>query len=99
MSSVNVSPVVAVEHDDARCPLDADEEVVLAALVVVQAADRAGAREGQVRLPRRLRQQALAPELDEPAALVLEAAQRDAERGPRSRPRLAPSRRTKSLTA
>ena len=79
MSSVNVSPVVAVEDDDARRPLQADEEVVLSALVVVEPADRAAARERDVRLPRRLRQQALAAQLDEPAALVLEPLQRDAE--------------------
>ena len=69
----------SVEHDDARRSLQAGEEVVLAALVVVKAADDALARERDVRLARRLRQQALAPELHEPAALVLEQAQRDAD--------------------
>ena len=52
-----------VEDDDAGRSLEADEEVVLAALVVVQAADHAPAREAQVRLARRLREQRLAPEL------------------------------------
>ena len=79
MSSVKVSPLLAVEHDDARRALQADEEVVLAALVVVEAANDALTGEGDVRLPRRLRQQALAAELREPAALVLEEPQRDAE--------------------
>ena len=41
---------LAVEDDDARHALQADEEVVLAALVVVEAADHAAAREGDVRL-------------------------------------------------
>ena len=77
MSSVKRLAGAAVEHDDARHPLQADEEIVLAALVVVEAADHALAREGDVRLPRRLRQEALAPELREPAALVLEEPQRD----------------------
>ena len=66
-----------VEHDDACHPLQADEEIVLATLVVVEAPNHALARERDVRLPRRLRQHALAPELHEPAALVLEALQRD----------------------
>ena len=79
MSSVNVSPGLAVEHDDARRALEADEQVVLPALVVVQPADDAAAREGDVRLARRLRQQALAAQLDEPAALVLEPLQREPE--------------------
>ena len=36
MSSVNVSPGRAVEDDDANRPREADEDVVLAALVVVE---------------------------------------------------------------
>ena len=77
MSSVNVAPVLAVEHDDARRSLQAGEEVVLAALVKVEAADDALARERDVRLHGRLRQDALASQLAEPAALVLEPLQRD----------------------
>ena len=77
MSSVKLSPGGPVEHDDARRALQADEEVVLAALVVVEAADDALPGEGDVRLPRRLRQEALAADLREPAALVLEEPQRD----------------------
>ena len=41
---------VAVEHDDAGHALQAGEEVVLAALVVVEPADHAAARERDVRL-------------------------------------------------
>ena len=60
----------AVEHDDAHHPLEADEEVVLAALVIVEAADHAAARAREVGLPDRLGQSARARELGEPAALV-----------------------------
>ena len=42
MSSVNASPRLGVEDDDARHARQADEEVVLAALVVVEAADHPG---------------------------------------------------------
>ena len=35
---------LAVEHDDANHPLETDEEIVLAALVVMQPADNAFAR-------------------------------------------------------
>ncbi len=66
-----------VEHDDARHPLQADEEVILAALVVMETPEDALAREREVGLSRLLRQQRLAPDLREPAALVLETAQRD----------------------
>ena len=51
---------LAVEDDDAGRPLRQHEEVVLAALVVVQPADHARRGERHVRLPRRLRQHALA---------------------------------------
>ena len=78
MSSVKVSPVRDVEDDDAGHALQAGEEVVLAALVVVEPANHAPARERDIRLPGRLRQQALPAQLDEPAALVLEPAERDA---------------------
>ena len=77
MSSVNVAPVVAVEDDDARHALHAREEVVLAALVEVEAADHAATGERDVRLHGRVREEALAAELAEPAALVLEALERD----------------------
>ena len=87
---------VAVERDDARTALKADEEVVLPALVVVQAADRALAREGDVRLADRLRQSARAGDLRQPAALVLEAAQRDSAAGCSTRSGAA---RTRSITS
>src|SRR6476619_5387426 len=41
---------LAVEDDDAGHALEAAEEIVLATLVVVEAADHAGTREGEVRL-------------------------------------------------
>ena len=69
----------AVEHDDARHPLQADEQVVLAPLVIVEAADHTAMREVDVRLAGLLGQHALAAQLDEPAALVVEALQRDPE--------------------
>src|SRR5262249_33076332 len=53
------------------------EQVVLPAQVIVEAADHATPREGDVRLHRRPGQQALAAKLAEPAPLVLEQAQRD----------------------
>jgi hypothetical protein len=68
---------LAVEHDDAHHPLQAEEEVVLAALVVVQRADHARAREREVRLADRLRQPARAHQLHEPAALVLMSTEGD----------------------
>jgi hypothetical protein len=89
-----------IEHDDAGHPAEAGEEVVLAALVVVQGADYALPREDDVGLPCLLRQPALAPQLDEPAALVLEAAQRNALYGlDHTRALFTPCFRTKSLTA
>jgi hypothetical protein len=66
-----------VEHDDAHHALDAGEEIVLAALVVVETPDHASAREREVRLLHRLRQLRRAHQLREPATLVVEAAQRD----------------------
>ena len=77
MSSVKVSPVDAVEDHDAHAALQADEEVVLAALVVVEAADHAALRPREIRLPDRRRQSAAAGELAEPAALVLVPAERE----------------------
>ena len=59
-------------------PSQAEEQVVLAALVVVERADHALARPREVRLPDRLRQLARAHQLHEEAALVVEPAQRDA---------------------
>ena len=49
----------AFEDDDAGHALEAAEEIVLAALVVVEAADHAGAREGEVRLAGRPRERRL----------------------------------------
>ena len=79
---------LAVERDDARTSLQADEEIVLSALVEVQAADRALTREGDVRLADRLRQVCRARDLDEPPARIVEPAQRDEVRafGPEVRP-------------
>src|SRR5581483_1484698 len=68
---------IAVHDDDAGRPLKADEEVVLAALVVVEAADDALPRADEIRLPDRLRELRRAHDLAEPAPLVVEAAQRD----------------------
>src|SRR5215212_4918559 len=89
---------LAVEHDHARRSLQAGEEVVLPALVVVQAADRPATREGNVHLHRRLGQRALPPQLHEPAALVVEAAKRDPDEPVDHATRLTPFARTKSLT-
>src|SRR5262245_39127643 len=91
-------PGLAVEHDDASSAAQTAEEVGLAALVVVEAADHARAREGDVRLPGRLRQCALAANLHQPAALVLEAAQREADDPLDHQSWFAPPERTKSLT-
>src|SRR5712691_3863885 len=88
---------VSVKDDDARCALQADEQVVLAALVVVQPADHAAPREGDVGLARRLGEERLAPQLHQPAALVLETPERNAQ-DPFDH-LLTPFRRTKSLTA
>src|SRR5262249_24599507 len=66
----------AVEDNDARHSQQAGEEIVLAALVVVQASDDALPRERHVRLDGRLRQDRLPAQLHEPAARVLETAQR-----------------------
>ena len=96
MSSVKVSPVTAVEHDDAYRPLETDEEVVLAALVVVEAADHALPRVGEVHLADRLRERARARELAEPAALVGMPLERDAAQALDHRRRPL---RTKSFTA
>src|SRR6185437_792906 len=63
------------EPHDARLALQAHEEVVLPALVVVQPANRPLAREGDVRLPDRLRQKTRTGDLGQPATLVLETAQ------------------------
>ena len=79
-------------------PCEADEEIVLAALVVVQAADHALARERDVRLAHRLRQLRRAHQLHEPAALVVVALQRDA-RDRNGHGLFAPFARTKSLTS
>lgn len=46
---------LAVQHDDAHHPLHAREEIVLAALVVVEATDGPLAREDEIGLAHRLR--------------------------------------------
>jgi hypothetical protein len=66
-----------VEHDHPRPPLQAHEEVVLPAPVEVQRADHTRSRERDVRLAHRLVVPARTVDLDEPAAPVLEAPQRD----------------------
>src|SRR3954465_4150893 len=66
---------LTVERHDASLALQAHEEVVLPALVVMQPANRPPAREGDVRLPDRLRQEARTRDLRQPATLVLEPAQ------------------------
>jgi hypothetical protein len=68
---------LAVEHDDARRSAQAREEVVLVALVVVEAADDALPRERDVRLAGRLRKGAVSAQLDEPAPLVGDVPERD----------------------
>src|SRR5204863_8148162 len=84
---------LAVEDDDAHHALEADEEIVLPALVIVQAADHALARAREVRLPDRLGQRARANELCEPAAPVLVPGERKREHIHARR------RRTKSFTS
>ena len=66
-----------VEDDDAHHPLETEEEIVLPALVVVEAAHHARPRVREVRLADRLRQVTRTRELREPPALVLEALQLD----------------------
>src|SRR5262249_5631656 len=88
---------LAVENNDTRRPGQAREEVGLTALVVVEPADDARAREGDVRLMGRSRQGAVTAKLVEPAALVavpLEREQPDAV----DHAWFAPCARTWSLT-
>src|SRR5262245_24115896 len=73
---------LSVEDDNARRPSETDEEVVLASPVEVQPPNHASPGEGDIRLHGRLRKQAVAPDLDEPAALVREDPQRK-EKDPR----------------
>src|SRR5205814_2199642 len=87
-----------VEHDDARGALEADEEIVLAALVVVQPPDDAPAREREVRLPDRLRQLAVSVDLGQPAAFVLEPAERNLDDA-LHQSRFTSFARTKSFTS
>src|SRR5581483_535788 len=85
-----------VEHDDAHRPGEADEHVVLAALVEMQASNDALARVGEVRLHERLRERARTSELAEPSTLVLVAHQLDT---PQTVDHLfTPVARTKSFT-
>jgi hypothetical protein len=79
--------------------VDASEQVVLPALVEVQAANHALPRERDVRLHGRLRQRALTPELHEPPSLVVEAAKRDPDEALDHAGRLTPLARTKSFTS
>src|SRR5262249_28012987 len=86
----------AVEHDDANHSGEAEEEIVLAALVVVEATNDAATGAREVQLPDRLRQSARAGELREPAAVVRVAREREPAAPFDPPPRL---RRTKSLTS
>ncbi len=88
---------VAVEDDDTGLAGDAVEEIVLAALVVVEAADHALSRERDVRLAGRLRQPRLAAYLHDPAARILVHQGRQAE-DPLDHGLFTPLARTKSLT-
>ena len=69
---------LAVEHDDAHHALEAEEEVVLSALVVVQRANHTLPRPSEIRLAHGLRQRARPHQLHEEPALVVETAQRNA---------------------
>src|SRR5581483_6271387 len=86
----------AVENDDAHGPGEADEEIVLAALVVMEPANDAPARAREIHLTDRLRERARTGELGEPAPLVLPPGQGDDSQPFDQRPRLP---RTKSFTA
>ena len=88
---------LAIEHDHASDPVERCKEVVLATLVVVEPADHSPAREGDVGLTGRRGQRALAPELHEPAAVILELAQGQHLDTVDHR-LFAPFARTKSLT-
>src|SRR5581483_7843640 len=87
----------AIENDDADHPGQAEEHVVLPALVEVQPTDDALAREREIRLPEGLRQRARARELAEPAALVRMTDELDALQAVDHR--FTPFARTKSLTS
>ena len=89
---------LAIEHHDAGDAVEAGEKVVLTALVVVQPSNNAPPRERDVRLPGRRGQRTLAPQLHEPAALILELAQGQ-HLDPIDHFLLAPFARTKSLTS
>ena len=91
-------PRAAIEDDDASVPLEAYEEVVLAALVVVEPADDAVSRKRDVRLFRRPGQERLAPDLRHPAAIVLVHPERDPLEAV-DHSLLTPLARTKSFTA
>jgi len=86
-----------IEDNDPSRSLQADEEIVLAALVVVQAPDHAPPRERDIRLPHRPVEPARPVDLDEPTTLVLEPPQRDPAHA--FHQRFAPCWRTKSFTA
>ena len=84
-----------VEDDDAHHSGEADEEVVLSALVVMEAAQDALARVREIHLPDRLRQHARASELREPATVVGVPLEREAAQSLDHPVRLP---RTKSFT-
>jgi hypothetical protein len=67
----------AVEHDDASGAEEASEEVVLAALVVMEATNHALTREGDIRLHSRFSHPALAPHLEKPPALIASVRERN----------------------
>src|SRR3989442_7722987 len=90
MSALKASPV-SVERDDACTALQADEQIVLATLVVVQPTDRSLPREGDVRLADGLGQAAGPGNLRQPPPLVLETLQRDQARALRAEMRPADS--------
>ncbi len=89
---------VAVEDDDTRRSGEAREEVGLAALVIVEPANYAGPREGDVGLAGRGGESAVAAELIDPAALVAVQLERD-QLDAVDHPWFAPCARTWSLTA
>src|SRR4029079_3317209 len=72
-------PGLAVEDDDPCHSLQADEQVVLTAFLDVEAADTHVARASEVRLHHPAWERAVATELAEPAPLVLEPPQWEAQ--------------------
>jgi hypothetical protein len=87
----------AVEDDDAGGADQTGEEVVLSAIVIVEAADHPFARERDVRLHGPLPDPAFPPYLEQPATFVAPVLEWD-ELEPFDH-RLAPCLRTKSFTS